>query len=325
MALACGIKTPQWWAGNQSIERMAAQAYTWEKAEIGRLYDVVGFLNYLPKRHFLGGREWGERKTYHLKLYNSVHQMIDVFVETKSMKSEVFLNIATNFQGALIYIEDCEALSNDTFQVDRTNITLTCVNFRMNKSNFKKFEKHPSTIFEVDMSLSTNSVDTFIVPSMMQDMVLNAKRLSNLRKRFFDFPPEKLEKVKNIFAKEIFHRENHGYLEQKEINEKIFTLDPFKYLETSDIVPDLRYNHCGIVNSLVDSGDEVVLTVSGYKFCLKRCKLPGVCERIRVGRLICFPYNVVVSDIKNIFSLKTDLFLTLVDDMESLSSVFEVW
>ena len=87
---------------------MGTEAYNWERAEIGRTYDVVGFLNYLPKRYFLGGREWGDRKTYHLKLYNTVHQMIDVFVETKSMHSEVFLNIATNFQGALIYIEDCE-------------------------------------------------------------------------------------------------------------------------------------------------------------------------------------------------------------------------
>ena len=302
---------------------MGTEAFTWERAEIGRTYDIVGFLNYLPKRYFLGGREWGDRKTYHLKLYNTVHQMIDVFVETKSMHSEVFLNIATNFQGALIYIEDCEALSNDTFQLDRTNITLTCVTFEMNKSTFKTFEKNPNTIFEVDMSLSTNSVDSFIVPPMMLDMALNAKRLSNLRKRFMDFSPEKLQKVKNIFAKEIFNRENSGYLEQKELNQKIFSIDPFKYLETADIVRDLVYNHIGMVRTLVDSGDELTLTVSGYKFCIKKCKFPGVCERIRLGRFICFPHNVVLLA-ENIFSLKTDAILTLADDIESLSSVIEV-
>ena len=239
------------------------------------------------------------------------------------MKSEVFLNIATNFKGAFVYIEDCEALSNDTFSVDRTNITLTCVTFEMNRGNFKKFEKTPNTIFEVDMSLSTNSIETFIVPSMMQDMTLNAKRLSNLRQRFIDFPPEKLEKVKNIFAKEIFYRENRRYLEEKEIDEKIFSLDPFKYLETADIVPDLLYNHIGIVSSLADSGDELTLTVSGYKFCLKRCKFPGVCERIKLDRFISFPHNVIKMA-ENIFSLKNDSFLTLADDIESLSSVIEV-
>ena len=48
------------------------------------------------------------------------------------------VNIATNFQGALIYIQDCEPITGDTFQVDRTDITLTCVNYDMSKNNFKK-------------------------------------------------------------------------------------------------------------------------------------------------------------------------------------------
>lgn len=311
----------------ESIERetmSGSEPYDWnQRAVIGRTYDIIGFLSYVPKCHFLSGRERGDRKTYHLKLYNTVNNLVDVFVETKSIESEVYLNIATNFQGALIYIEDCEAIAGDIFQLDKTHITLTCINFHQNKENFLKFEKYPDVIFHVDESLSTGSIDTFIVPPEMQDTVLNAMRLSRLRKTFMTFSSEKLEKIKSFFARELFYRERGAYIDQREVNEKIFSIDPFKYLESADIVKGLIYNHCGIVNALVDSGDQLTLTIGGFKFVLEKSQFPGICEHIRLSSLIIFPHNVILTH-ENIFSLKNDSFLTLVDDMDSLSSVVQV-
>ena len=133
-----------------------------------------------------------------------------------------------------------------------------------------------------------------------------------------------MEKIQNAMGREMFRREHKQYIEDKEINQRIFETDPFKYISNSKIVKGLLFNHLGFVNKVISTKDELELLVGEFKFKLPKQLFPGVCGIIREKKLVAFPLNVKTTNEQNVFTLKYDEFLALVDDDDSLSAVREV-
>ena len=125
-------------------------------------------------------------------------------------------------------------------------------------------------------------------------------------------------------ARDIFYREHKIYIEENAIADRVFEIDPYKYLGHSKLVKSLLYNHMGQITKIDDSGENVMLMVGEYRFILPKKQFPEVCSRVQLNRLIAFPFNVKIWDDKNNFTLKYDELLTLVDDMESLRAVQQV-
>ena len=303
---------------------MSTLNFDWTVAEIGAKYDVIGYVLYPPVCKNILGRDRGDRKQYRMKLYNTVQQYVELFIETQSLDSEVYLNIAANFEGVICYIEDCEALSADTFQVSQDKITLSVLNLENNKINFQKFQKNPKILFDVDISLSTNSIETFICPDEMLSFMQNFQRLHRLRKMWMQFPAKKMEKIQSFMARDIFYREHKTYIEEIKIADRVFEIDPYKYLGHSKLVKSLLYNHIGQIQKIDDFGCSILLLVGEYHFILPKKQFPGVVSRVKLNRLVAFPFNVKIGDEKNRYTLKYDEMLTLVDDMESLRAVQQV-
>ena len=298
--------------------------YTWESTDLNETYDVLGYMLYPPHVKYIDGRERGDRKQYRCKLYQNVHNCIEVNVETKSLDSEVFINIAANFRGAMVYIEDCTAISSDIFEVDRSKITLTVINFDDNKVQFQKFDQNPSVIFNVDRSLSTHSIDSFICPTEMQSSIFDLKRLHRLRKTWMDFPAQKISNIKSLMAREIYHREHRQFIEQKEIAERVHEIDPYKYISTENkITKKLLYNHVGFLDEINQQGEIIEFSMGDVQFVLQKSAFPKVCEKMKPYRLIVFPFNVKAMD-ENTYTLKYDELLTLEDDRDNLNALQQV-
>ena len=298
--------------------------YTWREIDLNKTYDVLGYMLYPPHVKNIDGRERGDRKQYRCKLYQNIHNVIEVNVETKSLESEVFVNVAANFRGALVYIEDCTPISSDIFEVDRSKITLTVINFDDNKVPFQKFDKNPNVIFSVDQSLSTNSIDSFICPTEMQSSIFDFKRLHRLRKTWMGFPPQKICNIKSLMAREIYHREHRQFIEEKETAQRIHEIDPYKYISNEKpIAKKLLYNHVGFIRKISQQEGMLEFSIGGFQFVLKKSEFPKVCERMTTNRLIVFPFNVRALN-ENTYTLKYDQMLILEDDRDNLNALQQV-